>query len=140
MFTDMLEYFSDFPTVTLRAYSGVTQLTSDARILTKYDFTETLSAHGFQKSAVQSYIRDKVFDDVDMVMILSVLPDKEDLIQHNSIWYSVAYPDNVGFADSVYIIGLKRVERPELLFYLVGDATSIVGDSTGVVGWKTYGL
>jgi hypothetical protein len=139
-FDAMLEFFEDFPTITVNLYDPLTQYTSDARALTKYDFDEAVSAHGFQKSAMQNYVRDKVFDNADFILITSTAMNKYKLVNYDSNWYSVSHPDDIGFAGSVYLHGLSRVEKPALLFYLLGDGTYVVGDSTGVVGWRTYGL
>jgi len=141
MFENFLDDFADFPTVSLMTYDRVSTFTqSTGKMVTSYELNETITAHGFQKAAIQSYVRDKIFDDVDMVFIMATLPSKDDLLVYDGIWYSIAYPDDIGFATSVYLIGATRVEEPKLLFYVVGGGGFVVGDSTGVVGWKTGGL
>ena len=141
MFDNFLDGFADFPTVSLSMYDQVSSFTQASGILvTKYEYSEAITAHGFQKSAVQSYLRDKIFDTVDMVFIMDSLLEKDDLILYDSIWYTIDYPDNVGFASSVYVIGATRTERPDLAYYVVGQGGFIIGDSTGVVGWKTNGF
>ena len=70
MFSDILDFFDDFPQVTVSLYGSQSDYDPDTGELTEgYTLNETLSAWGFQKSAVQNYIRDKVFDDVDKVYI-----------------------------------------------------------------------
>ena len=141
MFSDMFDLFSDFATVDIRIYESIATFTaSTGKLLTRYSFDEILTAHGYQKSQMQNYVRDKVFDDVEMIFVTDTLPAKDSYIYHNSIWYSIAYPDNAGYEGEIYIVGAKRIDKPALAFYVVGDSTGIVGDSTGVVGWGTYGV
>lgn len=140
IFSGINDLFSDFATVDLRIYESIETFTaSTGKLISRFSYDETLTAHGYQKSQMQNYTRDKVFDDVDMIFITDSLPSKSSYIYHNSIWYSIAYPDNAGFESEIYIIGATRVEKPPLAFYVVGN-TFIVGDSTGVVGWGTYGF
>jgi len=141
MFDNFLDGFADFPTITLTLYTQSSTFTqATGKLISRYELNTTKTAHGFQKAAIQSYIRDKVFDNVDMVFIMDTQPDKKTILMYNNIWYSVVFPDDIGFSSSVFLIGATRVEKPKLLFYVVGQGGFIIGDSTGVVGWKTSGV
>ena len=116
MFDNILSEFTDFPQVEVSFYHETsTYDPNTGQMVTGYSLNSTVNAWGFQKSATNSFVRDKIFDDVDISLVLESLPSKEDLMYLDGVWYSVNYPDNVGFSGSVYTIGCKRVDAPVIL-------------------------
>ena len=113
---DILSNFADFPKVSIEVYTETSVYDPNTgQIVTGYSLNDTLKAWGLQKSAAQTFIRDTVFDTVDLVFILDTLPDHTAYIKYNELWYSIAYPDNIAFADTVYTIGCTRTTAPNLL-------------------------
>ncbi len=115
MFDDVLAYFDDFPQVTIEFYSeSETYDPATGQTTVEWTSEGEVSAWGMQQSAVRSYINDRMFDDVDMIFIMeaSDAPDAGEYLKYDGNWYTVHYPDNVGFADSVTTIGVKRVTAP----------------------------
>ncbi len=114
MFDDVLSYFADFPQVEIRFYSYETTYDAGTGKLDEaYAFDYNQACWGFQRSAAQSFVRGREFDDVDMVFILDTLPPNSDIMYYDGLWYTVAYPDNIGFS-GVYTIGAKRTDKPKL--------------------------
>ncbi|MCF8012488.1 MAG: hypothetical protein K9L56_14545 [Clostridiales bacterium] len=114
MFDNILNEFADFPKVDILFYAPSSTYDASTGEMTEgYEYDYAVQAHGFQKSAVKGVVSDKVFDSVDYVFILpeEYSPSKTDILYYGGIWYKIIYPDNVGFADSVCVIGAQRINE-----------------------------
>ena len=132
MFENILSEFTDFPQVEVSFYHETsTYDPNTGQMVTGYNLDYAKDVWGFQKSAMHGFMRDKFFDDVDLMLILDDLPPKEDLLYYDGQWYSIAFPDDIGFGENVYTIGCKRVEKPNLLGDEPEDIT-VVGETGGI--------
>ena len=131
----MLDYFKDshFPQQTIYTYSeNATYSPTDGFLTTTFELSETLSVWIYQKSALQSILRDKIWDECDLIMVCETPPEKSDLVLYGTEWFKVIYPDDVLYAHLVFIVGLKKTEAPDSSSVVPLDA-EVLGDFYGVL-------
>jgi hypothetical protein len=112
---NLLSMFEDFPNVTINIYTYTETYDSDTGQITgSYTLDSVKDCFAFQRSAIQWYIRGKMFDDVDVVFIMDSPPAADNIICFDGLWYNVLHADNIAFTDSVYTVGAGRIEKPIL--------------------------
>jgi len=135
MFSNILSHFKDFPTTDILFYaplSSYNPMTGEMESSYEYDYK--VAAHGYQKNALKGLLNEKVWDTVDKVFIFDqgFAPPPENIIWHDQFWYKIVFPDNVGFAGSVCVIGAERIDT-QVITDTPPEDYIVLGDSGGIL-------
>jgi hypothetical protein len=112
----MLEYFDDFDRVALDIYLDATSYNpATGQVESGYQFSETINAFVYQASAMQGAVSDRIVDQSELVGLYEGVVDKTAVILFAEEWYEVVGTDNVLQQDEVFVFGLKRTEKPNIV-------------------------
>jgi hypothetical protein len=124
----MLEYFDDFDRVALDIYSDATAYNpATGQVTSGYQLSETIKAFVYQASAMQGAVSDRIVDQSELVGLYEGDVSRDALIYFGEEWYQVVGTDNILQQDDVFVFGLKRTEKPNVIGGMA-DRMKVLGD------------
>lgn len=109
----MLENFYDFPQTGIDIYSETTTYdTSTGELKREYDLDETIQAWVWQAGRSQQLISDKIIDEADFIAVAEKTLPASGIAHFKDEYYQIISPDDVLMFGEVFVIGLKRTEKP----------------------------
>lgn len=135
MFENILAHFSDFPQKEILFYAPVQTFDeTTGKDVDGFEYDYAIMAFGFQKGAMKNILHEKVWDAIDFVLIFGkeYTPPQENIVYFDEQWYKIMFPDNVGLADSVCVMGAKRINKPNIVSGTPSDYT-VLGDAGGIL-------
>ncbi len=131
----LLDYFKtgEFPQQTIyvlkeqNSYNPVT-----GEMTTTWALDDSFECWVWQKSALQKYFSEKIIDELDLTVVSEVSVSKESIVFFDGEYYEVIYPDNILYANELFVIGLKRTEKP-VTSWTEPEEAQVLGDFYGVL-------
>lgn len=132
---NILDYFKsgDFPRQTI--YVLTEQNTYDptsGTMTTSWALDDSFECWVWQKGALQKYFSEKIIDELDLTVVSEVGVAKESIVFFDGQYFEVIYPDDVMYGAKVFVIGLKRTEKP-VTSWTEPDEPQVLGDFYGVL-------
>lgn len=132
---NILDYFKtgDFPQQTI--YVLKEQTTYDpvsGEMTTTWALDDSFDCWVWQKSSMQKYFSEKIIDELDLTVVSEVGISKESIVYFNGEYFEVIYPDNIMHKSEMFVIGLKRTEKP-VTSWVEPEKPQVLGDFYGVL-------
>lgn len=132
---NILDYFKtgDFPQQTI--YVLKEQTTYDpvsGEMTTTWALDDSFDCWVWQKSSMQKYFSEKIIDELDLTIVSEISINKESIVYFNGEYFEVIYPDNVLYKSEMFVIGLKRTEKP-VTSWVEPEKPQVLGDFYGVL-------
>ena len=102
--------------VALDIYSDATAYNpATGQVTSGYQLSETIKAFVYQASAMQGAVSDRIVDQSELVGLYEGDVSRDALIYFGEEWYQVVGTDNILQQDDVFVFGLKRTEKPNVI-------------------------
>ncbi len=130
----MLECFEDYPRQTIHIYKLTSTYNPSTGVeTTGYTLRETREVFVFQKSSVQNIFAESIVDQLELIIVTDTNTPNTDLVKHNDLWYSLAYPDDILAMGEVVTFGLVKVKAPDNVTETPEARVDVLGDIGGLI-------
>jgi hypothetical protein len=130
----VLEHFNDWDRVELQLYEDATSYNpATGQVESGYILGRAIDAFVFQSNSMQGVVSDKIVDQSDYVVVYETAISETAIVFFNDGYFQVVGVDNILFQNEVWVFGLKRTEKPNVVSGVI-ERPLVLGDFSGVIG------